>query len=564
MNNNSNPHQIKRSIEDIIKGQFYGFPNINYKLLKSICKWSPEKIANEFDLTQVVIFDEKNKPQTYFYKNNGSNILAVAHLDTVLPYTHFDTVKLVNDTRIYSPVLDDRLGAYIILDLLPLKNIKCDILFTVGEEKLMSTAAYFQLPRDKRYNWMFSFDKDGTDSVLYQYHSQQLVDLLESFSFTTPKSSYRSSYNSAYSGTYSDLVELDDLGCVGINFGTGYYNKHMIDSYASRVDILSQVVKFKFFYNAMVDTHLPYERYPSLFNKEKSDKAVNANAKIIQIPATSPESSLKYGPTMQNIYGYPDKKGAKMGIIKQSNIDNKAKEEEALVRYEYGTAEPEAVEELWTKKRANDSLIVRKTKAQILLSDPDVLLLSDEARQFLEHNNFYMIVEFAMFSYHNLLLLPGATREIVSEIGNRLLNVGLSLNINLEPYGIEVTPVYDEFKRFLYNSFEFSGPLWENEAKANTSDKLMQPDSRLCLFFYSYKMVPQEDTKPKESVDISAEFDFLPYTPYEEILTKSGQIVLNLSGYDMVRDLNTRKWQIVKSSQNATARLKLKPGFVVM
>jgi hypothetical protein len=70
----------------------------------------------------------------YIYKDNGSDILAIAHLDTVQSMKHFYTIDLGGERVVFNAQLDDRLGAYIILDLLPTLGVKCDILLTEGEE----------------------------------------------------------------------------------------------------------------------------------------------------------------------------------------------------------------------------------------------------------------------------------------------------------------------------------------------------------------------------------------------------------------------------------------------
>lgn len=181
----------------------------------------------------------------YFFKNNNAKILFVAHLDSVQNFTHFSDLKLRSAHRIYFPTVDDRLGAWLGLCHLPKYGCQYDILLTEGEEKGQSTAQWFATK--KKYNWIFSFDRMGTDVVLYQYRSSELVTELQKYGFTVGM------------GSFSDISVLDDLGCKGINFGTAYYNYHSPEAYFVKGELLTQVQKFLRFYAANHDTYLPHE-----------------------------------------------------------------------------------------------------------------------------------------------------------------------------------------------------------------------------------------------------------------------------------------------------------------
>ncbi len=52
-------------------------------------------------------------------------------------------------------------------------GINVDVLLTTGEEMGQSSAAYFD-PGEKKYNWMFQFDRGGTDVVTYDYGDKSL------------------------------------------------------------------------------------------------------------------------------------------------------------------------------------------------------------------------------------------------------------------------------------------------------------------------------------------------------------------------------------------------------
>src|SRR3990172_2848568 len=142
-------------------------PNLHYESLRKICSMKETAIARKYGLTYV-----HSPDGGYYFKDNGADILAVAHLDSVFPYMHFDTSRLRPDTLIWASNLDDRLGAYVILDYLPKAGVKCDILLTTNEEKGRSTARYFP-GKNKTYKWMFMFDRIGTGATVYNYHGEQ-------------------------------------------------------------------------------------------------------------------------------------------------------------------------------------------------------------------------------------------------------------------------------------------------------------------------------------------------------------------------------------------------------
>jgi hypothetical protein len=149
---------------------------------------------------------------------------------------------------VISPQLDDRMGVFILLDVLPELGIHPDVLLTVGEESCASTAANFE-PK-KKYNWGFSFDRRGDDVVLYQYGyaAQEWRTSLEIADFTM-----------GY-GSYSDIKELDALGCKFANIGCGYYNEHSDYCYAVLQETCEQIERFMQFFQAFENTRFPHIR----------------------------------------------------------------------------------------------------------------------------------------------------------------------------------------------------------------------------------------------------------------------------------------------------------------
>jgi hypothetical protein len=174
----------------------------------------------------------------YYYKDNGSPILAIAHLDHVWPDASCHVVDTAGGLLALSGALDDRLGVYVILELLPKLEINCDWLLTTDEEVGLTTAADFSF--DKRYNWMISFDKGGGDVVMYQYDSPELRRAVRAAGGTPAK------------GSYSDICALSHLKCAGLNWGVGFDNYHGPRSHVWLRDTFALVAQFICFYRANV------------------------------------------------------------------------------------------------------------------------------------------------------------------------------------------------------------------------------------------------------------------------------------------------------------------------
>lgn len=214
-------------------------------LLKYFCEATYGQIAEMFDGT----IDSKGS----IFIDNDSQILAVAHMDVVNRHQRFE---LLNDKNtIFNPQLDDRLGIYALYVLWKKHGLKFDILLTIDEEKMNSSAQFFKT--SKNYNWMFQFDRAGTDQcVMYQYDNTASEKLLNSVGVEL------------HMGSYSDIAELDHLGCIGFNWGVAYYRQHTRDCYMRIDEFKSQVRKFMKFYELYKDTAMP-------FDKAAADKAYN-------------------------------------------------------------------------------------------------------------------------------------------------------------------------------------------------------------------------------------------------------------------------------------------------
>lgn len=201
---------------------------VNYEELK---QYLNAPIENFYAFGEVI----KTVDGVYIHKDNGSNTLAVAHLDSVNTHNHFHVNRIDDKDYIFSTHVDDRLGAYIILRILPLLGIHSDILLTEGEEKGRSTARHFKT--DKKYNWMYSFDRRGTDAVYYRYNVKEWLDIL------------KKSFDSPAHGSVSDIDYLGHLGCCGVNVGTGYHEEHHLLAHAIVSETKKQIGRFLQFYN---------------------------------------------------------------------------------------------------------------------------------------------------------------------------------------------------------------------------------------------------------------------------------------------------------------------------
>lgn len=197
-------------------------------------------------LAQITAFErlgdvEQTPHGPLIHIDRGSKVLAVAHLDHVVK-----TRPVMRDTVISCGQLDDRLGAWVILFLLPYLGINVDVLLTDSEETGQSTAQYFVPPKD--YNWVVEFDRRGTDVVLYQYDSPSNRELLEEAGFSIGV------------GSFSDISYLD-IGVSGFNIGVGYHNEHTRFCYADLRDTIDNVALFADFYRLHADTLIPAPRF---------------------------------------------------------------------------------------------------------------------------------------------------------------------------------------------------------------------------------------------------------------------------------------------------------------
>lgn len=183
--------------------------------------------------------------------DRGAPILGIAHLDYVCqvePY--FIAGKAMNTRMVLSPALDNRLGAYLLIHVMHRLNIVCDILLTDGEETGQSTGQFFhKLYPDKKYNWMFQFDRLGDDIVTYQYKGKEWEDAIKLA--TARKVTH---------GMSSDICKMDDVGCNGMNIGIGYQEYHGPYSRVLWRDVNSGIYSLFHMNRLWRDTSFPYTK----------------------------------------------------------------------------------------------------------------------------------------------------------------------------------------------------------------------------------------------------------------------------------------------------------------
>ena len=214
-----------------------------------VCGMHENEFEKFYDMTKVHV-KQRAPMNFYLHKDNGSDVLAVAHLDTVSPHRERKAQFLdtAGGTVVYSRALDDRQGAYTILELLPKLGITYDWLLTTGEESGQSTAQFFQT--EKPYNYMIEFDRGGTDVVMYQYDDM------------TTRGLVRDCGAKPAQGIFSDISYMEHLGVKGFNWGVGYRDYHYPRSHAWLDDYFEMLAYYLKFHQQNADVKMPHEYVP--------------------------------------------------------------------------------------------------------------------------------------------------------------------------------------------------------------------------------------------------------------------------------------------------------------
>lgn len=179
-----------------------------------------------------------------FRAGNGPPVLGVAHCDIVAGLPKVFAADAENG-YVFSPGLDDRLGVYTLVHLLPKLGVDTDVLLTTDEERGRSTARDFVPARE--YNWLYSFDRRGTGAVCYDYSEMEEVI---------------GKHLEVFVGSYSDIRDLSHLGVCGVNIGTAYYDEHSKGCHTILEEYFGQVAAFVGFWRGRSGVRTPHTPKP--------------------------------------------------------------------------------------------------------------------------------------------------------------------------------------------------------------------------------------------------------------------------------------------------------------
>ena len=242
--------------------------NLSKQRLASLCDMPQDEVLR---LPGFALWKTESGRQ-YAFRDNGGSVLAVAHTDVVKRWSRVayewgykdgkqgvtgvvpeveekPVITQQNRRSVESMALDDRLGVYLITEVLPALGIVVDVLLTDEEESGSSTADLFVLPEGKQYNWVFSFDRGGIDVVMYQYEDfdSDWAEFFRPFGIKLGR------------GSFSCITELERLGVKAFNFGCGYHAQHTAACYANLKEVRGCMERFAKFFAKYKDTHMPHE-----------------------------------------------------------------------------------------------------------------------------------------------------------------------------------------------------------------------------------------------------------------------------------------------------------------
>lgn len=190
-----------------------------------------------------------NQDLMHIYFERGSSILAVAHLDSVATYNGHAYDKAAG--VFHCATVDDRIGVWTILYVLPRLGVKVDVLLTTNEERGTSTAGHFVPAEGKTWNWMVEFDRGlmGTspDWVAYSFkHQPEWAKALDKIM-------------TLGHGSNSDINHLKDLGICGVNVQTGMKNYHAPDAHVDIAAWQKGIDAFLALHKEYADTRFEYD-----------------------------------------------------------------------------------------------------------------------------------------------------------------------------------------------------------------------------------------------------------------------------------------------------------------
>lgn len=212
--------------------------------------WFTTTYEEGVKLVGAVSMNDKHDEHHAFI-DNGSNILAVAHMDSVAKVGK----PHLSRRLFWSPTVDNRIGFWLITRLLPKLGVEMDVLLTDHEESCSSTSSYFKVPDGKKYNWIVQFDRMGGDVALYQYDSPEVRELVRDVGMVPVM------------GSYTCIANMDALGIKGFNWGVGYQDYHGPNARVDLYTLANNVVAFLKFYERNAGTMLEHKYEPRQYHR---------------------------------------------------------------------------------------------------------------------------------------------------------------------------------------------------------------------------------------------------------------------------------------------------------
>ena len=191
-----------------------------------------------------LLYDARSRQtERYRLTQREGTILGVAHCDYVEDAWSYPTL-FDNSSKLRAGQVDDRVGVWLLLDVLPAIIPTFDVLLTTDDEIGCSSAG--EVDELLAYNWTFQFDRRGTDFVDYDLSSKKFK---KAFQKTT---GIREGI-----GSFSDICMLPDSCGSRVNIGTAYYNEHTPDAHVDLIECYSQVMAFAEFAKQYADDSFP-------------------------------------------------------------------------------------------------------------------------------------------------------------------------------------------------------------------------------------------------------------------------------------------------------------------
>ena len=194
-----------------------------YQSLTKILQITPEQLKSVVTKYLKNRYDKITESDLYVCAEGDIPIALVAHLDTVFKTPPTEILYDTALNMMISPQgagFDDRIGVWMILQILSTTKLRPHVIFTMGEEVggLGAVAlAKINCPfADLRF--MIELDRRGSnDCVFYDCDNPSFTSYIESFGFVENW------------GSYTDICDLmESWRIAGVNFSVGYRDEHTV------------------------------------------------------------------------------------------------------------------------------------------------------------------------------------------------------------------------------------------------------------------------------------------------------------------------------------------------